>query len=330
MEQQALVEARGFAAAEHLRQNLQLVASGVAHARDVPGTVDAGLRDFVGDGFTRGLGALGNHGRHFGDRSRGRDVAEIAGGFFLGGGQIDIAGQYQHGIVRAVPALEPGFDVIQGGGIEIVHRTDDRVVIRVAFRIAGLQQMIEHAAVRLVFTLAFFVLYHATLLIQPGLVDGAEQMAHAVGFHEQGHVQGRSRHVLEIVGAVGVGGAVLIGGADQFEGFEEFALVVFRALEHQVFEQVRETAAAERLVLGSDVVPDVDGDDRRLTVGMHDHTQAIRQGEFLIGDVHGRGAGGVSRRHEIRRGAEKGETERGRQQCFVSESHGRLSFGVNR
>ena len=86
-----------------------------------------------------------------------------------------------------------------------------------------------------------------------------------------------------------IGGAVLVGRADQLERLEEFALVVLRALEHQVLEQVREAGAAGRLVLAADVVPDVDRDDRRLAVGVHDHAQAVGQGELLVRDVDGGG-----------------------------------------
>ena len=76
------------------------------------------------------------------------------------------------------------------------------------------------------------------------LVDRAEQVAHAVGLHPQRHVERGGRHVLEVVGAVEIGGAVHVGGADLLEGLEVLVLVVLRALEHQVLEQVGETGLA--------------------------------------------------------------------------------------
>ena len=79
---------------------------------------------------------------------------------------------------------------------------------------------------------------------------------------------------------------------------------------------MREAGAARSLVLGTDVVPDVDGDDRRLAVGMHHHAQAVRQGELLVGDVDGqrgrrigRGDRGVGDR--AGKGQAEGERERG-------------------
>src|SRR5215471_5793561 len=63
----------------------------------------------------------------------------------------------------------------------------------------------ERAAVGLVLALALLVLDHAALLVEQALIDGAEQVAHAIGFHEQRDVERRGRHVLEVVGAIGIG-----------------------------------------------------------------------------------------------------------------------------
>ena len=69
---------------------------------------------------------------------------------------------------------------------------------------------------------------------------------------------------------------------------------VSAALEHDVLEEVREPGLARLLVLGADVVPDVDGDDRREVVLRDDEAQAV--GEALVGERHGRDRGG---RHEV-------------------------------
>jgi hypothetical protein len=153
-------------------------------------------------------------------------------------------------------------------------------------RIQRAHQHFIGAAVRLVFALALFVLDDAALLVELGLSDGAEQEAHAVRFHEQRGIERGGRNILEVVGAVGIGGSVLVGDANLLEGFEVFALVVFRTLEHQVLEQVREARPARRLVLGADVIPQVDRDDGRLAVGVNDDAQAVGQGELLVGDVN--------------------------------------------
>ncbi|KAG1254596.1 hypothetical protein G6F65_016977 [Rhizopus arrhizus] len=140
-------------------------------------------------------------------------------------------------------------------------------------------------------------------------------MAHAVRFHPQRHVQRGGRDVLEVVGAVGIGGAVLVGGTDLLERLEVLAVVVFAALEHQVFEQVREAGAAGRFVLAAHVVPDVDRYDRRLAIGMHDHPQAVGQGELLIRDIDlGRGSR-LGGQHRGGRKRAQGGAEGDSQQC---------------
>ena len=160
------------------------------------------------------------------------------------------------------------------------------MAVGMRLRIDLVDEGVVGATVGLVLALALFVLHHATLFVQVGLVDRAKQVAHAIGFHEQRSIQRGGRHVLEIIGAVGIGGAVLVGHADLLERREIFTRMVFRTLEHQVFEQVREARLALRFVLRTHVVPDVHRDNRRLAVRMHDHAQAIGQGELLVGDVH--------------------------------------------
>src|SRR5690606_34454311 len=183
--------------------------------------------------------------------------------------------------------------------VEVVHRADRAVVVRVVLGVQRAVDQVVGLAVGLVLALALLVLDHAALLVQHLLVDRAEQVAHAVGLHPQRQVQRGGGHVLEVVGAVQPGGAVHVGGADQLERLEVLAAVVLRAVEHQVLEQVGEAAAAGRFVLAADVVPDVHRHDRRLAVGVHHHAQAIGQGELLVRDQHlaaGRGTGGGIRR----------------------------------
>jgi hypothetical protein len=79
------------------------------------------------------------------------------------------------------------------------------------------RQQLSRYAVGLVFSLALFVLYNPSLLIKLGPIHRAQQMAHAVGLHPQGEVYGRSRHILKIVGAVGIRGAIDVGYANFFQ-----------------------------------------------------------------------------------------------------------------
>ncbi len=69
-------------------------------------------------------------------------------------------------------------------------------------------------AIGLILALAFFVLHHAALEVEGLLVEGTEQVAHAIGFEEERVVERRGGDVFEVIGAVVVGGAVQVGGAD--------------------------------------------------------------------------------------------------------------------
>src|SRR6266436_2004577 len=160
-----------------------------------------------------------------------------------------------------------------------------------AGRIGALGHQHVDLAVGLVLTLPFFVLHHPALFGELRGVDRAEQMPHAVRFHPQRDVERGGGHVLEVVGAIVVGGAVLIGRADALERLEIVVVEMLAAVEHQVLEQVREPRAPGPLVLGAHMVPDVDGDDRRLVVLVDEQRQTVFQHETLIRDGDGRGCG---------------------------------------
>ena len=57
------------------------------------------------------------------------------------------------------------------------------MVIRVSLRIGMVRDDYIGPAVGLVLTLALLILYHAALLIQPGLIDGPDQVSHTIGLH---------------------------------------------------------------------------------------------------------------------------------------------------
>ena len=137
-------------------------------------------------------------------------------------------------------------------------------------------------AVRLIVALAFFVLHYAALFIESFLRDRAEHVSHAIGFHPQRHIKRRFWHVLEIVGAIKIGGAVHIGGAHTFERLEVFVVVILAAVEHQVLKQMREAGFAAHFILGANVVPDIDRNNRRFSVFVHDKAQTVIQREFGV------------------------------------------------
>src|SRR6185369_12660946 len=107
-----------------------------------------------------------------------------------------------------------------------------------AHRIGVLSNQLFNYTIRLIFTLALFVLHHAALQVQLLLIEHRKQMAHAVTLRKERIVQHGSRYVLKIVGAIVIGGAVQISSADALKGVEKSSVEVFTAAEHQVLKQV--------------------------------------------------------------------------------------------
>jgi len=69
---------------------------------------------------------------------------------------------------------------------------------------------------------------------------------------------------------------------------------MLRAHEHDVLEEMRETRATGLLVRRSDVIPRVDGDDRRRVVLVQQHLQSVRERIALHRNRrHRLGAGGA-------------------------------------
>ena len=90
---------------------------------------------------------------------------------------------------------------------------------------------------------------------------------------------------LPVIGAVGVGRSVeRRPGA--LQRLEVPAVVVLRALEHQVLEQVREAGVARALVLRTDVIPDVDRDDRAGVIFVEQDVESVVERVLGEGNVH--------------------------------------------
>ena len=215
-----------------------------------------------------------------------RDIAEIFLDERARGGGVDIAREHEDGVVGAIMLAEPVLHILKAGGVEIRHRADRRMAIRMIGREERGQLGIFDQTIRLVVALTLFVLDDAALVIELVLRHRAEQMAHAIGFEEERAFERAGWHGFEIIGAIEPGGAVEIGGAHLLQRFEEIAGGVFRPVEHQMFEEMREPGLALGFVLGADIVPDRDRHDGRLAIGMDDHAQPVGQRELLMRDLH--------------------------------------------
>ena len=313
---QPLVEAGTLAGRQDVAGQGEVIDGLVPHRGHVPGLVDPRLRHAVLEDDAARLAAAGEGDVRLDQRRSGRDVAEVLLDPCLDVLGLDVAGNDEDRVGGAVPGVEPLVDVGQRGGVQVLHRADRRVVVGVAVGVGVLEDGQEDLAVGLVLALALLVLDHPALLVEPGLIDRRAHVPHPVRLHPQRHVERRGRHDLEVVRAVLVRRPVHAGGADPVEGLEVVVVEVLAAVEHQVLEQVREAGLADLLVTRADVVPDVDGDDRRLVVLVDDQAQSVVEHVLRVGyvdDVGRRGSGvgglaagrGEDQEAESRGGAEQ-------------------------
>ena len=207
--------------------------------------------------------------------------------------RYDVSGNDNNRIIRAVVGLEPLVYVLEAGGIQILHGADNGPRIRMTLREYAFKNVIQDFAVWLVVSLTFFVLHNAALFVEAFLGHGAEKVSHAIGFHPQSHVECGIRDVLEIVRTIKICGSVHVGGTDLLERLEVLVIEIFAAVEHQVFEEVCKAGFSHLLILGPNVVPDVDRDDRGLVIFVNDQAQPVVQSEFSEVDIYGVGGEGA-------------------------------------
>ena len=139
---------------------------------------------------------------------------------------------------------------------------------------------------------AHVVLFEHDVALGQHVLVLEHEAGHAVGleFHHLGQLL--ARHALEIAGVVGGGEGVLVA-ADPQHGLGEFAGRMRRgALEHQMFEEMREPGFARRLVGRADLVPDHLRDHRGAAIGDHHDLHAVgkREGGRACGGDGGLGA----------------------------------------
>ncbi len=116
---------------------------------------------------------------------------------------------------------------------------------------------------------------------------GQLQVDHAVGLHLHHERQAVFRDHLEIGGEVVAGEGVVLPAVARHDARELAGLDFLRALEHQVFEEMRDAGLARRLVGRADLVPDHMGDDGGAVIGDHQHVHAVGKRETGRGRVRG-------------------------------------------
>jgi hypothetical protein len=221
---------------------------------------------------------------HAGRLGAGRQVAEVALDQLDRVRGIEVAHDREAGVVRHVVAVEEVHDVVHRRGLEVLVLADHADLVGMPRRVHQLVHEQVGVAVGAVLAalpalVAHDVALGRELFVRHRLVQRLEP----VGFQPEQGLQHGGRSPVEVVGAVGAGGRVVRAAARLHHDVE--VRHALGAHEHQVLEQVREAAAALRLVLAAHAVPDVDLHARQAVVGREDHGHAVAQRVGLVRDL---------------------------------------------
>ena len=193
-------------------------------------------------------------------------------------GRIEVARHHQAGVRRAIETIEERPHVVDGGRLEIFVRADGRPVVGVVGRVHRLGNGQLGAAVGAVLVrLAALVLDHLELLLQLLRGDHVGQRRQAIGLQPEERLQQVARPDLVVVRPVVAGGAVVVAAPALHDRVERRVGGVARPHEHQVLEQVREAGPSRHLILGADVVPEIDGHQRARSIRVEDHPKPVGQ-----------------------------------------------------
>ena len=246
-----------------------------------PDDVDAGQANAVGHVNPLLLLQFGRARLGVYNLGTGGNGAEILLDQAIGLRRVEVAGDAQAGVGRMIVAAEEVGDVLARGLGDVFHRADRRPAIGMIGRIKrGQDRFVDQAIGAVLVALATLVLDHVPLVVEFRLGHGREQKAHAVRFHPEGQFEVIRRHGLPIVRAVH-GGRAVQPPAHRLDRPKVDLIEVLRALEHHVFEEVGEPGPARPLVLGTDVIPDVDADNGRRVVFVQDDLETIGERELL-------------------------------------------------
>ena len=201
----------------------------------------------------------------------------------------DVPGDHDHGIVGRVEAPVEGERVLARERFDLVAPADHRPAVGMVEIERSLDLLGELRARIVGDALVLLLEHHVALRQHVGV--GQHQAGHAIGFECHDGLELLARDPLVERGIIVRRERILLA-AHFVDGLREFSgRSLGRALEHQVFEEMRQPRLARRFVGGSDPVPDHVGDDRRAVVGDDHDFEAVVQGE--IGN--GAGAGGLGK-----------------------------------
>ena len=177
--------------------------------------------------------------------------------------------------------------------VEIRGLTDGHPVIRVIGREHRRNDRHGGEAIRPVFVVLPALVQH-DLALRFELLRGQsrQQVSHPVRFHPEREIERVGGHDLPVVRAIRIGRPIQ-RGAGFLQRMEISLVVVLRAFEHQMFEQMGEPGPPGMFVLRPDVIPDVHGDHRQPVVFVDDHPKTVFKRVLREGNVHEIGVTGI-------------------------------------
>ena len=189
----------------------------------------------------------------------------------------DIACNDQRRVVRCVEALVEGERILAVEFLDLLMPADGRAAIGMIEIQRGHDLFGQPRIGAVADAHVVFFQHHVALGQHVFILE--DEAGHAVGLELHHGRKLVARHALEVGGVVGGGEGVLVA-ADPRDELREFSRrMLGGALEHQVFEKMREAGFPRRLVGGADLVPDHLGDDGRAPVGNDHDLKAVAEGE---------------------------------------------------
>ena len=174
-------------------------------------------------------------------------------------------------------------------------RADRRLAIRMPIGIHRLRNDELRTAVgTILVVLSALVAHDAALDVELLERHRLAEPGHAVGLEEEEEVEKIRRARLEVVRAIRRRRRVVATATALHARVELARRHLLRPHEHQVLEEMREARPLRWLVLRSDVVPEVDRDERQSMVFVKDDRQTVvetraREGNLLRERRRGRG-----------------------------------------
>ena len=195
----------------------------------------------------------------------------------------DVARHDQHGHVRGVMVLVPFQRVLAGQRLHLAAPADHGAAVGVVVELDRRALLGEQRPGVAVGTLGAFLKDDLPLGLPVVLADA--QVRHPVGFHAHDQVQPVRGDALEIGGEVVRGEGIVHAAVGRDRLRQLSGVQLLGALEHQVFQVMRQPGLAGHLVGRADLVPQHLDHDRRAVILDHHGLEPVAERE--VADARG-------------------------------------------